>query len=88
MKGKKKKVVSWEQRRNKIGYWFILPFMIGSVAFLIIPLITSLIYSLSNLTVSTTGYELEFVGIENFKQLLYGRSYISKGFSRSFNGTD
>lgn len=70
MKGKKKKVVSWEQRRNKIGYWFILPFMIGSVAFLIIPLITSLIYSLSNLTVSTTGYELEFVGIENFKQLI------------------
>ncbi|MBS5315562.1 MAG: sugar ABC transporter permease [Clostridiales bacterium] len=70
MKGKKKKVVSWEQRRNKIGYWFILPFMIGSVVFLIIPLITSLIYSLSQLTVSTTGYELEFVGIENFKQLL------------------
>ena len=70
MRGRKKKVVSWEKKRNRIGYYFILPFMIGSVAFLIIPLITSLVYSLSNLTVSTTGYELEFIGFENFKQLI------------------
>lgn len=70
MKNKGKKIVSWEKKRNRIGYYFILPFMIGSVVFLIIPLITSLVYSLSNLTVSTTGYELEFVGFENFKQLI------------------
>lgn len=70
MIGKKKKVISWEKKRNRMGYLFILPFMIGSVFFLLIPLITSLIYSLSELTVNTTGYELEFVGVDNFKQLI------------------
>ena len=70
MLGKKKKVISWEKKRNRMGYMFILPFMIGSVVFLLIPLITSLIYSLSSLTVNTTGYELEFVGLDNFKQLI------------------
>lgn len=53
-----------------MGYIFILPFIIGSIFFLIIPVMTSLIYSLSKLTVNTTGYELEFVGLANFKQLL------------------
>ncbi|MEG0318506.1 MAG: hypothetical protein RR627_01235, partial [Niameybacter sp.] len=66
----KKKVVSWEKKRNRMGYIFILPFIIGSIFFLIIPVMTSLIYSLSKLTVNTTGYELEFVGLANFKQLL------------------
>lgn len=70
MVSKKKKIVSWEQKRNRVGYVFILPFMIGSVVFLLIPLITSLIYSLSDLKVNTTGYELEFVGLANFKQLI------------------
>lgn len=70
MVGKKKKIVSWEQKRNRVGYVFILPFMIGSVVFLLIPLITSLIYSLSDLKVNTTGYELDFVGLANFKQLI------------------
>lgn len=44
--------------------------MIGSIFFLLIPVITSLVYSLSNLTVNTTGYELEFVGFEHFKRLI------------------
>ncbi|MDA3730851.1 sugar ABC transporter permease [Niameybacter massiliensis] len=66
----KKKVVSWEKKRSRMGYVFILPFIIGSIVFLLIPVVTSLIYSLSKLTVNTTGYELEFVGLANFKQLV------------------
>ncbi|MGL4737186.1 MAG: carbohydrate ABC transporter permease [Cellulosilyticaceae bacterium] len=69
-RGKKKKPVSWEQKKNRIGYIFIAPFMIGSIFFLLIPVITSLIYSLSELTVNTTGYDLTYVGFDNFKNLL------------------
>lgn len=66
----KKKVISWEKKKNRNGYFFIAPYMIGSIFFLLIPVITSLVYSLSNLTVNTTGYELEFVGFEHFKRLI------------------
>lgn len=67
-----KRIVSWERKRKRLGYFFILPFIIGAVFFLLIPLITSLRYSFSNLTVNSTGtgYDLAFVGIQNYYQLL------------------
>lgn len=69
-KENKKKLVSWEQKKKRLGYCFILPFIIGSILFMIIPVGTSLMYSFSNLSISTSGYELDFVGWKNYKQLL------------------
>ncbi len=68
---KRKKVVSWEQKKKRIGYIFTLPFIIGAVLFLLIPIISSLMYSFSNLNVTTSGFELEFVGWEHYHRLLF-----------------
>ncbi|MEG0770531.1 MAG: sugar ABC transporter permease [Clostridia bacterium] len=65
----KRKVLSWEKKRKRYGYVFTLPFIIGAVFFILIPVITSLIYSLSTLGINPSGYSLTFVGFENFKYL-------------------
>lgn len=70
MAGKRKKFVTWEQKKKRLGYLFTLPFIIGAIVFMIIPVGTSLMYSLSDLKINATGYELNFVGIKNFTQLL------------------
>ena len=33
-----KRIVSWERKRKRLGYFFILPFIIGAVFFLLIHL--------------------------------------------------
>lgn len=66
----KNKVISWEQKKKRYGYFFVMPFIVGAVFFLISPMISSIAYSFSNLQVTTTGYELDFVGFKNFHQLL------------------
>lgn len=66
----KRKIVSWEQKKKRYGYFFVLPFIIGAIFFIISPMISSIAYSFSSLQVTTTGYELDFVGIKNFRHLL------------------
>ena len=63
---KKKKVRSWEQKKKTIGYVFTLPFIIGSIVFLLIPIITSLVYSFSEVTVGTRGLDVKGVGLANY----------------------
>ncbi len=65
----KKKVKSWEQKKKTIGYVFTTPFIIGAFFFLLLPVITSLIYSFSNLNISASGYILENVGFEHYRYL-------------------
>lgn len=64
------KNATWEQKRKKIGLLFVAPFVIGAIFFIGIPVITSIAYSFAKLVVNTTGYELNFVGFANYKQLL------------------
>lgn len=64
----KKKQKNLQRRKAITGYLFISPFIIGFVAFMIIPLLESLRMSFSNVVVSTGngGFSMEFVGFDNF----------------------
>ena len=55
------------KKRGRYGYFFIFPFLIGLVFYFIVPLIGAFRFSLSELKVNSTGYELSFVGSDNFK---------------------
>ena len=54
------------EKRNCYGYLFSLPFIIGFIVFVLVPLISSINISLSKLTVGENGYILEFIGLENY----------------------
>ncbi len=54
------------QRRNRQGYFYITPFLIGFVCFLLIPLIQSVWFSFGDVAVSSGGYTVTPVGWKNY----------------------
>lgn len=58
------------ESQRRCGYLFTLPFLIGSVLFILYPVLLSLAFSFSNVTASETGRQLIFIGIENYRQIL------------------
>lgn len=65
----KKKQKNLQRRRAVTGYLFILPFIIGFLAFMIVPLFESFRMSFSNVIVASGngGFQMEFIGLANYK---------------------
>ncbi len=63
-----KRRLSFSQRRAVNGYLFILPWLIGFIAFYIRSLFMTVQFSFSELTMDTVngGYQLEWVGLKNY----------------------
>lgn len=72
MKTKKKtKSLSLEATRSKYGYIFTSPFILGAILTVIYPIVLSLVYSFSEVTVNPKGYVLDFVGFANFHKIFF-----------------
>lgn len=69
----KKKSISLEQKRIRWGYIFALPFAVGFVLFFLSPLILYVILGFSKLSLTNQGMQLNPVGFENFRQVLFVR---------------
>lgn len=65
---KKKKKMTLAQKNSIAGYQFILPFIVGFVAFLAYPLFQSMYMSFCNVTVGAGGFTMEFNGLANYKR--------------------
>lgn len=65
----KKHKLTLMQKRAVAGFLFILPWLIGFIAFYIRSLILTVQFSLSKIEVATSGYTTEWIGIENFKYI-------------------
>ena len=62
--------LSLKNKKLVYGYFFVSPFLIGFLLFFLYPLIQSLIFSLSDLRISSEGFNLTFIGLENFQTAL------------------
>lgn len=58
-------------RRNRYGYLFVAPFAIGLILFVLIPIIQSVFFSLSDIRLTMTGYELDFAGLKSYNRALF-----------------
>ncbi len=58
------------QRRNRTGYVFVAPFILGFAAFMLIPLIQSLIFSFHDIRIVENGYTLLPKGWNNYQFIL------------------
>ncbi len=56
------------QKKNMVGLLYILPFIIGFFAMILIPMIQSVIYSFNDLQFSGK-VSFDFVGLDNYKRL-------------------
>lgn len=63
--------ISLKQKNMLVGYAFLLPWIVGLIVVFAIPLISSVVFSFSKLTVDN-GYQLEFLGFANYRYALTG----------------
>lgn len=65
---KKRKIISYEVKKKRYGYLFILPWILGTISFFFIPLVQSFLFSISEIIYKTEGgYQLVFkTGFANY----------------------
>ena len=69
---KRRRNASLDKRKSRMGYLFVLPFILGFVIFYIPIIVNSIEFSLTNLVIPRGGgYQLEFVGLQNFQEALF-----------------
>lgn len=68
----RKKQKNLQTKKAIVGYLFISPFIIGFIAFMLVPLFESFRMSFSNVVVGVGngGFILEYIGLDNFKKAL------------------
>lgn len=67
----KKKNLSIERRNSRNGFLFVLPWLMGVIMFFLIPLVQSIVFSFSKVTPTTSGFDMSFVGLDNYHYALY-----------------
>ena len=72
---------SWLDREGVAGYVFIAPFIIGLVAFTVIPFFTSLYLAFTQYNVLTPA---KWIGLDNFKKMFYEDKLFWKSFWITF----
>ena len=67
---KSNKKMGLVQKRDMMGYTFIIHWAIGLLLFFGIPVFTSIMYSFNDVTMGATGLESKFVGLKHFNNIL------------------
>ncbi len=58
-----------EKREARAGYFFVAPWLVGVLLFMLIPLGQSFYYMWYNIRITPLGTNFNFVGTQNFTQL-------------------
>lgn len=66
-----KKTRGIEALRRRYGYTFVLHWIIGLITFFFVPLIYSIMYSFSDITMTESGFSLAFAGLKNYEMSLF-----------------
>ena len=67
--------ITMEKRHMLQGYALISPFLVGFALFFAFPITTSFRLSFSNL-VKLTGFQMEWLGLDNYLRALSGMNFI------------
>lgn len=57
---------SYEKRQNRLGYGFMLPWIIGFMIFTLVPFAVTIVLSFCNVSTDITGYNITFAGWSNY----------------------
>ena len=83
VKEKKKKRGHFFTKDDITGYLFVLPFLIGFIFLFAKPMVTSIIYSFHDVSVSQAGIEMEPLGFSNYEYALFSDADFVKRFTGS-----
>ena len=80
----KKLHISLVARREMKGYVFLLPWLIGFVAFFLVPLVQSVWYSWHDVKVTANGLKMIWVGWDNYTYIFQGDTVFVEQLSNFF----
>ncbi len=66
MKKEAKKFKTFKQKQNRLGYSFMLPWIIGFIIFTAIPFIATIYLSFTEVRQTVVGFEIEWIGLGNY----------------------
>lgn len=67
---KNRKKVGIETKRQRKGYFFVAHWVLGLAIFFVTPLISSISYAFSDVTINSGSIDLKFKGLQHFKYIL------------------
>lgn len=76
MASKKRKGSSLMAKKARAGYWFLLPIVLGLIFIFLPALFNSLIYAFNTVTIEFANLKMEFVGIQNFKDIISDSTFL------------
>ncbi len=65
-----KKRLTYEQRKSRVAYLFLIPWIIGTIFFFFRPLVESVMYSLGTYEILDNGYTITITGFDNYREIL------------------
>lgn len=71
MASKQRKMMTLTRKKERYGYLFLLPLIVGLIFMFGIPIIRSLIFAFSEVTVNRDGFHHVLNGVSNFYQALF-----------------
>lgn len=83
---KKKKYRGIEQIKARYGWFFISSWLVGVVLFFALPVIQSVIYSFSQMTINEDGVNTVWIGLKNYKYIVLEHTNYLSWLSRSITG--
>lgn len=79
----KKKMKGIEHIKSRYGWYFISSWLVGVILFFAIPVIQSIIYSFSQMTINADGVNTVWVGLKNYKYIIGEHTDYLNWLSRS-----
>jgi len=80
---KPKKHLSLKAQHAKWAWVFLAPWLVGILVFFVWPMAQSVIYSFSNLTITSSGFHLDWVGLENYSYLLTRDTFFPQNLTQA-----
>ena len=68
---KRKRNLGIEAIKKRYGIGFVAPWIFGIIVFVLKPLITSMLHSVSNVIMTDDGLKMTFAGLKHYKFLLF-----------------
>ncbi|MDF2586569.1 MAG: transporter, permease component [Anaerocolumna sp.] len=68
---KKRKIKTYKQKQNKLGYMFMAPWIFGFVIFTAIPFLATIALSFTTVKQTVIGFEIDFIGLGNYSMAFF-----------------
>lgn len=80
---KTKKHLSLRAQHAKWAWVFLAPWLLGIAVFFVWPMAQSVIYSFSRLSITSSGFHLDWVGLENYTYLLTRDTFFPQNLTQA-----